>query len=259
MNQELVIAIKELITKAGHIALEARKDGIKVEWKEDNSPVTNADKAISQYIFDGLSKLKPEIPIICEERPLVSIDKDKPFWLVDPIDGTRSFISNKDSFTVNIALIDNREAVCGFIYQPTKKMLYFTDENKQFCIEQNGKSITRNIHNQDGFVAIVSSNSFNSVTANYLKENDFIEVISIPSSLKLCLIAEGIGDVFPKFGTTMEWDIAAGHALIKAAGGDIYLLDGGLMLYAKDNFRNSHFIAANKKWLSTAIERRSCS
>jgi 3'(2'), 5'-bisphosphate nucleotidase len=250
MNQDLVIAIKELITKAGHIALEARKDGIKVEWKEDNSPVTNADKAISQYIFDGLSKLKPEIPIICEERPLVSIDKDKPFWLVDPIDGTRSFISNKDSFTVNIALIDNREAVYGFIYQPTKKMLYFTDENKQFCIEQNGKFLAQNTHGEDGFVAIVSSNNFNSMTSDYLKENNFVEVISVPSSLKLCLIAEGVGDVFPKFGTTMEWDIAAGHALIKSAGGDIHLPGGELMLYAKENFQNPHFIAANKKWLA---------
>ncbi|MDP4709042.1 MAG: 3'(2'),5'-bisphosphate nucleotidase CysQ [Rickettsiaceae bacterium] len=249
MDQDLVIAIKKLITKAGRIALEARENGINVEWKEDNSPVTDADKAISQYIFDGLFKLTPEIPIICEERPLVSIDKDKQFWLVDPIDGTRSFISYKDSFTVNIALVDNRKAVYGFVYQPTKGMLYFTDGNKQFCIEQNGKPLAKKVHNQDGFVAIVSSNNFNSMTSNYLKSNNFVEVISVPSSLKLCLIAEGVGDVYPKFGTTMEWDIAAGHALIIAAGGDIYLPSGELMLYAKENFQNPHFIAANKKWL----------
>ena len=250
MDHDLVVAIKKLITMAGHIAVEARENGIKVEWKEDNSPVTDADKAISQYIFDGLVKLTPEIPVICEERPLVSIDKDKQFWLVDPIDGTRSFISNKDSFTVNIALIDNREAIYGFIYQPTKGILYFTDENKQFCIEQNGKFLAQNTHGEDGFVAIVSSNNFNSMTSDYLKENNFVEVISVPSSLKLCLIAEGVGDVFPKFGTTMEWDIAAGHALIKSAGGDIHLPGGELMLYAKENFQNPHFIAANNKWLA---------
>jgi len=249
MDKNLIIAIKELIVKAGHIAIDAREKGIEVEWKDDNSPVTNADKEISQCIFDGLSQLKPDIPVICEERPLVSINKNKRFWLIDPIDGTRSFISNKDSFTVNIALIDNREPIYGFIYQPAKEMLYFTNENRQFCIEQNGKPVNKNIHEQDGFVAIVSSNHFNSVTSDYLKENDFTEVIAVPSSLKLCLIAEGVGDVFPKFGTTMEWDIAAGHALIKAAGGDIHLLEGDLMLYAKDNFQNPHFIATNKKWL----------
>lgn len=249
MNRNLIIAIKELIIKAGHIAIDVREAGIEVEQKDDNSPVTNADKAISQYIFEGLTRLKLDIPVICEERPLVPIDKNKPFWLIDPIDGTRSFIANKDSFTVNIALIDNREPVYGFIYQPDKDMLYFTDENRQFCIEQNGRSIDKNTHNQDGFIAVVSSNHFNSMTSDYLKENDFSEIIAIPSSLKLCLIAEGAGDVFPKFGTTMEWDIAAGHALIKASGGNINLFQGDKMLYAKENFQNPYFIAANKKWL----------
>jgi 3'(2'), 5'-bisphosphate nucleotidase len=250
MNKFLTTAIKELIIKAGTIALDIRDQGLEIEWKEDNSPVTNADKAISQYIFEELSKLTPQIPIICEERPLFSVEQNKQFWLIDPIDGTRSFISNHDSFTVNIALIDNKEAVYGFIYKPTEKLLYFTDEAQRFCVEQNGSILNCNSHNQDGYVAVVSSHHFNSATADYLKNHSFKEVISVPSSIKLCLIAEGTGDVYPKFGQTMEWDIAAGHALIKATGGDIRAIDGGLIFYAKEQFKNPHFIARSQNWVT---------
>lgn len=250
MDKSLVIAIKELIIKAGTIALGIRDDGLEVEWKEDNSPVTNADKAVSQYIFENLSRLTPQIPVICEERPLFSVDQNTQFWLVDPIDGTHSFISDNDSFTINIALIDNKEAVYGFIYQPTEKLLYFTNEEQRFCIEQNGLSIKQNTHTQNGYVAVVSSHHFNTTTADYLKHNDFSEVLSIPSSIKLCLVAEGAGDVYPKFGPTMEWDIAAGHALLKAAGGEIRLIDDQIMRYAKDQFRNPNFIATSKKWVA---------
>lgn len=250
MNKELLAEIKKLMLSAGEIALNARMSGIKVTWKPDNSPVTNADQEISQHIYDILSVLTPEIPIICEERDLFPINKKEKFWLIDPIDGTRSFISDKDSFTVNIALIENQEAVYGFIYQPATGKLYYTDENKKFCIEINGETTGQNPHSHNGFVAVVSSNDFNSLTSNYLKDHGLSKIISIPSSLKLCLIAEGVGDVFPKFGTTMEWDIAAGHALIKSAGGEIHLLDGKLMSYAKDGFLNPHFLAVNKNWIS---------
>lgn len=251
IDRNLVLAIKKMIVKAGHIALNARKRGIEVEWKNDNSPVTNADKEISLFIFNELSNLTPKIPIICEERPIVAINKNKQFWLIDPIDGTKSFIKNKDSFTINIALIDKQLAAYGFVYQPARGILYFTDENQKFYIEKNEIAMDQNIHKQEGFVAVVSSNNFNLVMASYLKENNFSEVIAIPSSLKLCMIAEGAGDVFPKFDSTMEWDIAAGHALIRAVGGDIHVLTGDLMLYAKENFKNPYFIAANKKWLDT--------
>ncbi len=249
MDNRLILAIKILIVKAGHIALNSRKKGLDIEWKEDKSPVTNADKEISQFIFQELLKLTPEIPIICEERPIVKIDANNFFWLVDPIDGTRSFIKNEDSFTVNIALIGRRLALYGFIYQPSKGLLYFTDENQNFCIEENGLGINRISHNLDGFVAVVSSNNFNSKTANYLKENNFSKVIAIPSSLKLSIVAEGIGDVYPKFGPTMEWDVAAGHALISATGGKIRTMLGEQLCYAKEGFLNPYFVATSKKWI----------
>jgi 3'(2'), 5'-bisphosphate nucleotidase len=248
MNKVLIEAIKDLIVKAGQIALNIRDSDLQVELKEDDSPVTNADKAISQFIFENLSKLIPEIPLVCEERALFSVDKHQRFWLIDPIDGTRSFISNQDSFTVNIALIEDKKASYGFIYQPTTKLLYFTDQSRNFCIEQNGEIIKSKKHQRDGFVAVVSSYHFNEETANYLKHHSFSEVISIPSSIKLCMLAEGSGDVYPKFGSTMEWDIAAGHALIKAAGGNLLLSNGKELLYAKEQFKNPNFIAANQKW-----------
>lgn len=248
MDKTLVDELKQVIKKAGKLAIDYREAGLQVERKEDYSPVTNADKEISSFIFDNLLKLTPNIPVICEEREPVLIDKSKTFWLIDPIDGTRSYISNKDSFTVNMAIVENGLALYGFIYQPTIDRLYFTNENKQFCIEVDGKLVGNNIHDQEGFVAIVSSRSFNEKTATYLETNDFSEIIAVPSSVKLCMIAEGAGDVYPKFGPTMEWDIAAGHALIRAAGGEISTLDGKILKYAKEDFENPQFIAVSKKW-----------
>lgn len=249
MDKILIKKIKNLIVEAGDIALKTKQNNLKIEWKSDNTPVTNADKEISLFIFNALSILTPNTAVICEERELVPIDKNKPFWLIDPIDGTRSFIKGKNNFTVNIALVDKQIASYGFIYQPNTERLYFTDENKNFFIEQKGKTIEPKTHTDDGFIAVVSSSHFNRPTKDYLKNNQFSKVLSIPSSLKLCMIAEGAADVFPKFGTTMEWDIAAGDAMIRASGGMLSFGSGEQMIYGKDNFKNPHFIATSKNYL----------
>jgi 3'(2'), 5'-bisphosphate nucleotidase len=248
MDKQLVIELKKVIIEAGRMALDYREAGLTVERKQDDSPVTNADKEISSFIHSHLINLTPDIPIICEERSPVTIDKARSFWLIDPIDGTRSYISNKDSFTVNIALVDNQQAAYGFVYQPTIDRLYYTDENKKFCIEVGGKFVPNNVHQQDGFVAVVSSRSFNEKTAAYLKKNNFLEIIAVPSSIKLCMVAEGVSDVYPKFGPTMEWDIAAGHALICSAGGSVVTQEGRVLDYAKKGFENPSFLAISKKW-----------
>lgn len=248
MDKSFVAALKEIVIKAGELSVIARKKGLIIEGKEDNSPVTNADKEISDYIYTKLKELQPEIPVICEERVVVNLDQDKFFWLVDPIDGTRSYIKNKDTYTVNVALIRDGKAIMGFIYQPPLKKLYFTDENINFCLETNGQKVERTISNQL-FTAIVSSNHLSNQTQRYIQANVFSEIIAIPSSIKLCMIAEGTGDVYPKFSDTMEWDIAAGHAIIKAAGGNVLDTNGQEMLYAKPNFLNSHFLACGQRWL----------
>ncbi len=248
MDKRLIEKVKEIITVAGKIAIEVRDQGLEIKTKEDNSPVTNADTQISHYIFTKLLEIMPSVPIICEERPLFDIADKKQFWLIDPIDGTRSFIKNNDSFTINIAMIDNKIPTYGFVYLPAKDRLYFTDENKNLCIQENGQIVAKNQHKQDGFVAVVSSHHFNSETENYLKENEFSEIIAVPSSIKLCMIAEGAGDVYPKFGPTMEWDTAAGHALVIASGGSVCTVSDFELKYAKEGFVNPYFIAANKKW-----------
>jgi len=253
MDRALISYLKEVIIRAGDIALQARAKGVAVEYKTDNSPVTGADKEISDYIYSNISSLPSKFPVICEERAIVPIDPSGSFWLIDPIDGTRSFIKNKDSFTVNIALIHNRIPILGLIYQPTLEKLYYTDHEFNYHAE-NRNGLELPLHEQrEGFVAIVSSNHCNHKTAEYIEENDFSEVIAIPSSIKLCMVAEGTGDVYPKFGDTMEWDIAAGHAILSAAGGRVTDLDGKDLLYGKPGFTNPNFLASSKRWLEKKV------
>lgn len=249
MDKQLIQYLKKIIIQAGEKSVKARKQGLKIIIKHDNSPVTNADKEISDFIFEKLTKISPNIPVICEERTTQNIPNEDQFWLIDPIDGTRSYIENSDHFTINIALVVNNIVEYGFIYIPTTRILYYTDENKKLVIEKNNQIIQPNIHQEDGYIAVVSSKNMDILVQNYLKENQLHNILSIPSSIKLCLVAESVCDVYPKFGDTMEWDIAAGHALIKAAGGNVMTLEGVELKYNKTNFLNPSFIAANKRWL----------
>lgn len=255
MNSKLIREVKNIITKAGDIAIRARKKGLDISIKSDESPVTNADKAISDFIFTHLSKIDNSLPVICEERAWVDVNDCPKFWLVDPIDGTRSYIKNSDYFTVNIALIENHVAKYGFIYLPSQAKLYYTDENQKFLIEQGGKIIAGTPHQSEEYIAVVSSYSLNLKTRRYLEKNRFNKIIAMPSSLKLCLIAEGAGDVYPKFGDTMEWDIAAGHAIVKASGGDVFDLSGNSIIYGKSDLLNPHFIAVNNRFLARFLEK----
>jgi 3'(2'), 5'-bisphosphate nucleotidase len=248
----LIDVLKKLIIKAGDIALIRRNSGLVISYKKDNSPVTNADIEISDFIYKGLKNLTPDIPIICEEREATHIDSEM-FWLVDPIDGTRSYIKNEDSYTINIALIQNHLPIIGLIYQPSIAKLYYTDENANLRIEQNSieevsESLVKNYYS-----AVVSSHLANSATKEFLEKYLITEIISIPSSIKLCLVAEGKADIYPRFGTTMEWDIAAGHALIKASGGNIVDLDGNELIYKKKNFQNPYFHAYSSYWLEKSL------
>ncbi|RTK92145.1 MAG: 3'(2'),5'-bisphosphate nucleotidase CysQ [Rickettsiales bacterium] len=249
MDKQLIQYLKTIIIQAGEKSIKARKQGLKIIIKQDNSPVTNVDKEISDFIFEKLTKILPNIPVVCEERTIQNINNQEQFWLIDPIDGTRSYIENSDHFTINIALIINNIVEYGFIYIPITKMLYYTDEHKKLVIEKNNQIIPPNIHQKDEYIAVVSSRNMDILVENYLAENQLNNILSIPSSIKLCLVAESACDVYPKFGNTMEWDIAAGHALIKATGGNVMTLDDFELEYNKPNFLNPSFIAANQRWL----------
>lgn len=245
MNNKIIDKLKNIIYEAGNIALKERQKGLIINRKSDNSPVSNADIKISQFIKTKIAALGLDYPLICEEQEERITGDSQYFWLIDPIDGTRSYIKNEDSFTVNIALIKDNKAFLGLILQPTAKKLYYTDASSNLIIEENGiiKQPNLLLRNDDSLIAIVSSHHFNRMTEKFINQHNFSKIISIPSSIKLCFIAEGVGDIYPKFGPSMEWDIAAGHALIKAAGGNIEDLSGDELIYGKYDFKNSHFHA----------------
>ena len=251
MDNTSIALLKKLTIEAGQIALRIKDSGIITSYKEDNSPVTNADVEISQFIYDGLQLIAPSIMVICEERPKQQ-PKSNSFWLIDPIDGTKSYIKEEDTYTINIALIENNSPVLGFIYQPALSKLYYTDSNYCLHIEQKGQKLQ--IHDRypspADYIAVVGSRYLDKSTSTFLQTHGISNVISLSSSIKLCLIAEGHADIYPKFEQTMEWDIAAGHALIKAAGGNITDLNGNSLIYGKYNFENPHFLAYSKHWLA---------
>lgn len=247
MDGDLIGKLREIIINAGQKAIDLRQKGLVVHHKADNSPVTNADVEVSNYIYGELLKIDPAVPIICEEQEIPAVVHADKIWLVDPIDGTKSFAKNQVSFTVNIALIDKKNPVIGFVYLPAFNKLYYTDASGQFCIDQDRQVVIPALKEED-YVALVGSRGVNKRTQQFIIDNNFTKVVSIASSIKLCMIAEQTGDVYAKFGATMEWDIAAGHALIKAAGGEI--LDYATrrpLQYCKRNFENPNFLAFNHR------------
>ncbi len=230
-----------------------------VEYKADNSPVTVADQEAETIIIEALKEHYKDIPIVAEEAasngdlPDIS---DSSFFLVDALDGTKEFICKKTDFTINIALIENGLPVSGIVYAPALEIAWICDQGKAEKITLiDGKESSReSIHvrkTQNGpEIAVVSHSHSNDETENYLKNFNITQRTSAGSSLKFCLIAEGSADIYPRFGRTMEWDTAAGEAVLKAAGGRVVLQDGSTLLpYGKTNqandtdFANPFFIA----------------
>lgn len=248
LSADDILDLKSLIIEVGQVAHHHQNHDITVEIKADYSPVTNVDKLVSEMIVSGIAKLTPNILIISEEADLPERGADC-FWLVDPIDGTKSYIRGDDTYTVNIGLIENGIPVFGLIYRPSTKMLHYTDANGKLKIERDGADITNEIirKNKHILTAAVSSKAINELTKEFITQNNIEEIVHIPSSIKLCLVADGSVDLYPRFGETMEWDIAAGDALIRAAGGKIIDINTNeIMEYNKPGFLNKGFIAYNK-------------
>ncbi|MEA3451428.1 MAG: 3'(2'),5'-bisphosphate nucleotidase CysQ, partial [Bacteroidota bacterium] len=237
--------MKELLLKIINVSIEAGKeimqiyelDDFGISFKEDNSPLTIADKAANAKIMTVLSTL--EYPIISEENKLLEYSERKDwgkFWLVDPLDGTKEFINKNGQFTVNIALIENNVPILGVIYVPVQKELFFGVENIGSYKISNIESAFDNYNelinltiklpsakNKETFKVIASKSHFSDETRAFVdslkNKHSNLELINIGSSLKFCTIAEGKADIYPRFGPTMEWDIAAGHAIVKYSGG----------------------------------------
>lgn len=238
MKNELFLnELCRIAQKAGDVILTHYKQPIDVQRKDDNSPVTQADLAAHRVIVDMMQPLTPDIPVISEESKSHAIeDVSKPFWLVDPLDGTKSFIRGTDEFTVNIGLIENGTPTIGIIYIPVTGEMYYAAVGLGAWRQGNDgvvtKITTRGVP-QDGYVAVVSHSHLDEKTEGFLDKLTVSDRSPAASSLKFCRVAEGAADVYPRFGPTMEWDSAAGHAIVVAAGGRVEKPDGSMFDYGK--------------------------
>jgi len=234
---------------AGVAILDIYRQDFNVRHKADASPVTRADEEAEAIIEERLAAAAPEIPIIAEERCAAQgLPSAAPprFWLVDPLDGTKEFISRNGEFTVNIALVECGRPRLGLVYAPALGRLFAGGEGVGAWVEEDGlrRAISTRAVPEAGLTVVGSRwHGDDAAVDAFLAGRRVAERAMVGSSLKLCLIAEGAADVYPRFGRTMEWDIAAGDAILRAAGGTVRTLDGAPLRYGKAGFDNPDFVA----------------
>ena len=246
IDQTLIDSLVPAVREAGAVIMEVYKTDFEAVRKADGSPVTEADKRAEAILLPAIKSVAPDIQIISEENDAshTQIAEDL-FFLVDPLDGTKEFLKQdgKGSFTVNIGLVKAGVPIAGIVFAPALDALYTAIVG--VGAQLNGAPIS--VNGQDNpKIAVASSSHRDAQTNAWLEQAGITEAISIGSSLKFCLVAEGRADVYPRFGPTMEWDTAAGHAILRGAGGEVYHPDGSLFTYGKSEFRNGPFIAEGK-------------
>ncbi|MCX6183062.1 MAG: 3'(2'),5'-bisphosphate nucleotidase CysQ [Bacteroidetes bacterium] len=249
--------IIKLAIKAGEAIMEVYEDEtafVNVDFKADNSPLTIADTISNNIIVEELQRLYPEIPVISEEieaMPYAQRKDWKTFWLVDPLDGTKEFIKRNGEFTVNIALIKDGMASLGVIYVPVKNEVYFGEVGKGAFKNVDGADEALTGHCLSSVKTAVGSRSHESPEEIQVLERFSVQnKISVGSSLKFCLLAEGKAHVYFRFGPTMEWDVAAGHAILRAAGGEVFKGDSTteIFTYNKPDLRNGSFLCVGRDY-----------
>jgi 3'(2'), 5'-bisphosphate nucleotidase len=244
----LLDGLVPLIHEAGTLVMRVYATDFEVEIKGDASPVTVADQLAEKVIFEGLRRLAPGLPVVGEEAASAGDipDVSNRFWLVDPIDGTKEFVNRNGEFTVNIALVDHGVPVLGLVLAPALGTLYVGAVGLGAWVEVGGlrRDIAVRAVPSDGLTVVGSRHHGNdSAVGAYLAGQAVAAHRMVGSSLKLCILAEGLADVYPRFGRTMEWDTAAGDAVLRAAGGAVRTLGGELLTYGKPGFENPDFVA----------------
>jgi len=248
LTDGLCLAARE----AGARIMEIYNSDFEVRTKGDESPVTAADEAAEEIILRHLADLTPDIPVVAEESVAAGNIPDISggrYWLVDPLDGTKEFVNRNGEFTVNIGLIEDRRPVLGVVFAPVLDRLFFGNVNSgAFCENSTGNREAMEVRtpDADGLVVVASRSHRDAATDEYLEQFDIKDLKSAGSSLKFCLIAAGEADLYPRLGRTMEWDTAAAHGVLRAAGGSLTTLEGGDFLYSKPDFENGFFIARGK-------------
>ncbi|MBO6826590.1 MAG: 3'(2'),5'-bisphosphate nucleotidase CysQ [Sneathiella sp.] len=252
MNREQIAkAIVKISREAGDKILEIYNRDFDVDTKSDESPVTEADVAAEQIILKGLEEITPDIPVLAEESVAAGRVPDLSggiFWLVDPLDGTKEFIHKRGEFTVNIALVENGKPTMGVIHVPAKGATYWAEgPGKAFIDDDQGaREISTRIAPEEGLTVVASRSHRTPETDDYIAQFKVADLVSAGSSLKLCLVAEGKADLYPRLGRTMEWDIGAGQAILEAAGGIVEKLDGTPLTYGKAGHDNPYFVAKGR-------------
>ena len=247
-NKELLEEVNSIARGAGELVMAVYRRDFSARRKDDASPVTEADERAEAFIVAALRALTPEIPIVAEEAVAAGQipQLGNVFWLVDPLDGTEEFINRNDEFTVNIALVENGAPVLGIVYGPAVGRLYAGIVGGDAYIEDGaGRRPIRCRAVPDDGLTVLASRSHGDIDALnvFLGSRKVASVQSAGSSLKLCVVAAGEADLYPRLGRTMEWDIAAGHAVLSAAGGSVCELSGAALRYGKPGFVNPHFVS----------------
>ena len=255
MNYELLTSVmRELAIEAGNEIIKIyNSEDFDIEVKSDNSLVTAADKAADEVISVGLCTAFPDVALVTEEQSASHSTCAEAFLIVDPLDGTKEFIHRRGDFTVNIAFIENGVPTRGIVYAPAKGHLFYTQADGSSVEELSGFSnsqatkltpIRVKAADNDSLLVVASKSHRDNETDAYIQKYSVTDMKSVGSSLKFCLIAAGRADLYPRLGRTMEWDTAAGHAVLKGAGGAVVRFDDLQPLaYGKPGDENPFFIA----------------
>ncbi|MFY0693144.1 MAG: 3'(2'),5'-bisphosphate nucleotidase CysQ [Paracoccaceae bacterium] len=255
MDQKLLVDVfRKLALEAGDIIMDIyNSDDFAIRSKSDNSPVTDADEAADAHILAGLNAAFPDMLIVTEEHAASHSKSADSFIIVDPLDGTKEFVNRRGEFTVNIALVEKGVPVHGVVYAPAIGRLFYTDETGR-SVEETGafdratRGATRpmSVSKPDNakLVVVASKSHRDAATDAYIGQYQVADMTSAGSSLKFCLVAAGEADLYPRLGRTMEWDTAAGDAILRGAGGDMVRFDDHTTFtYGKPDYENTFFIA----------------
>ena len=251
-TKKITLSLIDTFNKASQVALDLRKAGLKKEIKSDNTPVTNGDIEVNKILTRKISEITPNIVIVSEENAAHKNDKHlENFWLIDPIDGTKDYISNRDEFTLNAALIINKKPAIGIITVPAKKRVFYSYGMSNSYELIDGQEI-RLIDKKKDFnklKAVSYSDDLKLEIAEVYKKYNITSHQKMKSSLKFCVIAAGEFDLYAAEPRACEWDIAAGHAILEHAGGKITDFNDDEILYGKPGFKNPSLIIRNKNIL----------
>ena len=252
---KIATVFRKLALEGGDAIMEVYgADDFDVRAKSDDSPVTAADEAADKIIYAGLKIAFPDILIVTEEQAATHAEHARDFIIVDPLDGTKEFVKRRGDFTVNIALVEDGVPTRGVVYAPARDRMFFTDadgvsmeETGSFEKSQVGpvQAISVSKPDNSNLLVVASKSHRDQATDDYIAKYDVKDLVSAGSSLKFCLIAAGEADIYPRLGRTMEWDTAAGHAVLNGAGGSVVRYDDHTPLtYGKPIYENPFFIAA---------------